>query len=95
RHYRFTLDGAQLADTLGDEIEARYRASHAVPRGVALDFGAAYRQMSGRGEVWIDQDGLPRRLALQMEFPAQAGQGRSSQPLQRPARRAGHYPGGG
>ncbi|MBA3469749.1 MAG: hypothetical protein H0T53_08900 [Herpetosiphonaceae bacterium] len=81
RHYRFTLDGPKLADTLSAQIEAQYRASHTIPVGAAVDFGAAYRQMGGQGEVWIDQDGLPRRLTLQLEFPPQGQQGRSSSTL--------------
>ena len=34
--------------------------------------------MGGNGEIWIDQDGLPSRLVLTLEFPAHAGQERAT-----------------
>jgi hypothetical protein len=38
----------------------------------------AYREMSGQGELWIDSEGLPRRLALRLELPQQQNGDRSS-----------------
>ncbi|MCA0353706.1 MAG: hypothetical protein LCH85_17065 [Chloroflexi bacterium] len=77
-HYGFKLDGTALAEKLGPMLEAQIRASRNVPAHVVLDAGRAYRDMQGHGEIWIDQTGLPRRIALTLEFPAQQGQGRST-----------------
>ncbi|KPL91653.1 LamG-like jellyroll fold domain-containing protein [Herpetosiphon geysericola] len=76
-HVSFSLDGSSLADQLGPMLEQHIRASRNIPAHVVLDAGQAYRTMQGRGELWIDQAGLPRRIALTIEFPAQRGQGRS------------------
>ncbi|MBM7844941.1 LamG-like jellyroll fold domain-containing protein [Herpetosiphon giganteus] len=76
-HVGFSLDGSRLADQLAPMLEQHIRASRNVPAHVVLDAGQAYRTMQGRGELWIDEAGLPRRIALTIEFPAQRGQGRS------------------
>ncbi len=77
-HYRFTLDGPALAAAIQDHLDATVRSQQKVPTGVEVDTTAAYRTLSGQGELWIDSLGLPRRLTLQLVYPPQGQAGRST-----------------
>ncbi|HEY1014540.1 MAG TPA: hypothetical protein VGE07_17660, partial [Herpetosiphonaceae bacterium] len=73
--YTFAMDGPAFAAALKDKLEAQLRASGDLPAGVSLD-PAAYRDMQGSGEVWLDGEGLPRRMALRIDLPPQRSSGR-------------------
>ncbi len=72
QRYRFDLDGPAFADYMRTQLEEHLRRNGELPPGVYLDTPEAYRQAVGEGEIWIDSDGLPRRLIIRMEFPQQA-----------------------
>ncbi|HYF63552.1 MAG TPA: hypothetical protein VD886_12110, partial [Herpetosiphonaceae bacterium] len=68
--YAFDLDGAAFAGFVQARMEDQLRAAGRLPSGVSLDAGA-YRGLAGSGEIWIDAEGLPRRLKLSLELPPQ------------------------
>ncbi|MCA0350423.1 MAG: hypothetical protein LCH85_00375 [Chloroflexi bacterium] len=72
QHYRFNFNGEQFANYLQPKLEAQLRQRGELPAGMSLDTSTSYAQMSGTGEVWLDQHGLPSRLSLNLNLPAQA-----------------------
>lgn len=70
--YGFDVDGPALAAYLRDRLEDQLRARGKLPLGMSLDTSSQYRHTTGRGEVWIGDDGLPLRLTLRLEYPAAA-----------------------
>lgn len=70
-HYHFVIDGAALAATMTKQIEAELRRKGELPAGMSLSTSAAFRQIAGSGEAWLDEDGLPLRLRAEIEFPEQ------------------------
>ncbi len=41
-----------------------------LPLGVTLSISEQYRKLTGQGEVWLDEAGLPLRLAIHLVYPA-------------------------
>lgn len=70
----FRLDGPALAAYLREQLDRALRNREAVPAGVQLDGAAAYSDMTGSGELWVGQDGLPLRQLLTLRFPEQGGE---------------------
>ncbi|MCP4418904.1 MAG: hypothetical protein GY805_19990, partial [Chloroflexi bacterium] len=76
--YTFTLDGLAFARHIQQQLEARLREQGQLPAGLELSTSNLYRTMSGQGELWIGDDGLPLRLIIDAEFPPQDGNGRTA-----------------
>ncbi|MFN8474924.1 MAG: NosD domain-containing protein [Anaerolineae bacterium] len=68
RHYRFTLDGPRYAEYLRNQLQLLLADD--LPPGVELQAPPMYQRMTGAGELWIDGDGLPRRMDVDMSLPA-------------------------
>ncbi|MCL4862851.1 MAG: hypothetical protein KJZ93_25795, partial [Caldilineaceae bacterium] len=69
--YRFELDGPIFAAYVRDQIEAAMRQKGELPPGVHIDLPAYYRDMTGGGELWVRENGLPLRQILDLRFPEQ------------------------
>ncbi len=69
--YSFTLDGPAFAAYMHEQLLAALRAKGELPPGVQLEAPAYYRDMTGRGELWIGENGLPVRQILDLRFPEQ------------------------
>ncbi|RIK30050.1 MAG: hypothetical protein DCC55_37550, partial [Chloroflexi bacterium] len=69
--YRFELDGPIFAAYVRDQIEAAMRQKGELPPGVHIDLPAYYRDMTGSGELWVRENGLPLRQILDLRFPEQ------------------------
>jgi subtilase family serine protease/subtilisin-like proprotein convertase family protein len=67
--YSFEVDGPAFAAHIREQLEQQLRATGELPPGMSLDTPRAYRQMSGQGEIWLDGDGLPLRLQVDLEYP--------------------------
>ncbi|MCP4537114.1 MAG: DUF11 domain-containing protein, partial [Chloroflexi bacterium] len=67
--YAFDLNGPALAAYVRDQLEQQLRERGELPDGINLDTSDAYRKVKGQGEIWLDGDGLPRRLTMVMAFP--------------------------
>ena len=69
--YRFELDGPIFAAYVRDQIEAAMRQKGELPPGLHIDLPAYYRDMTGGGELWVRENGLPLRQVLDLRFPEQ------------------------
>ncbi|MFN8440638.1 MAG: LamG-like jellyroll fold domain-containing protein [Caldilineaceae bacterium] len=69
--YAFTLDGPAFANYMHEQMTVALRAKGELPPGVQLDAPAYYRNMTGSGELWVGENGLPVRQILTLNFPEQ------------------------
>lgn len=69
--YTFTLDGEVLAAYLRNRLEETMRQQGELPPGIHLNASDYYREMTGHGELWVGEDGLPLRQVLHLQFPEQ------------------------
>ncbi|MDY7077858.1 MAG: LamG-like jellyroll fold domain-containing protein [Chloroflexota bacterium] len=67
--YTFDVNGPAFAIYMRDQLETALRERGELPPGVRLEAARVYRDMTANGEIWIDADGLPLRLTLQLDFP--------------------------
>jgi hypothetical protein len=67
--YAFDMDGPSFAAYMRDQLEKHLIEKGELPAGLTLDKARVYNDMTGDGEIWIDEDGLPLRLTLHLEFP--------------------------
>lgn len=77
QHFTFDLDAATFAEQMRAELETGLRRRGELPPGVRINVNEVYATMMGRGEIWIDADGLPRRLVVRLTMLA-AGNGDES-----------------
>lgn len=69
--HTFEIDGPTFANFMRDQMEQTLRAKGELPPNVRLEAADYYRQMSGDGELWVRDDGLPLRQILNLVFPEQ------------------------
>ncbi len=67
QRYTFRLDGPRYADYQVERMETLLAGQ--IPDGVKLGRSPVYARMSGRGELWVDGDGRPRREILDLSLP--------------------------
>jgi hypothetical protein len=67
--YTFDVDGPAFAAYVRERLEDQLRRSGKLPAGMTLDTPRAYREMGGQGEIWLDKNGLPLRLAVDLDYP--------------------------
>ncbi|MFN8474926.1 MAG: hypothetical protein U0822_22250 [Anaerolineae bacterium] len=65
--YTFRVDGPRYADYQLERMETLLAGQ--IPDGVKLTRSPLYDRMSGRGELWVDSDGRPRREILDLSLP--------------------------
>lgn len=71
RRYGFDLDGSEFAAAMANELASSMRDRGELPAGAQVAIPAQYRDMTGSGELWIDDSsGLPLRSELTVHFPA-------------------------
>jgi hypothetical protein len=70
--YTFIMDGPALAAYMRDRLEQVLLAQGKLPPGVTVEAARDYRELTGEGEVWLDEQGLPLRLQLQLRYPPAA-----------------------
>lgn len=69
--YSFEIDGLAFANYLHEQLVTAMRAKGELPPSVQLEAPAYYRDMTGQGELWVDENGLPLRQVLALRFPEQ------------------------
>ncbi len=69
--YAFTLDGPTFARSVQQQMADAMRLKGDVPDGIRFEAPSYYSDMTGHGELWVGQDGLPIRQQLALQFPAQ------------------------
>jgi len=80
--YTFEMDGPTLAIYMRDRLEQVLLQQGKLPPGVTLETAREYRDLTGEGEVWLDERGLPMRLALHLVYPPEANGSHSEADLQ-------------
>ncbi|MDT8304557.1 MAG: Ig-like domain-containing protein, partial [Anaerolineae bacterium] len=66
--YTFQFDGAQYGQYLAAKQERNSEGP--LPPGATYAAPEVVRRMSGTGELWLDEAGLPRRQSLVIDMPA-------------------------
>ena len=69
--YSFEIDGPAFAIFARDQMEQALRAKGELPPQMHLDVHPYYRDMTGEGELWVGENGLPLRQILTLRFPEQ------------------------
>jgi hypothetical protein len=77
--YSFTIDGPAFAAFVRDQIEQAMRAKEALPLDSHLTVSQYYHDMTGDGELWVAQNGLPVRQVLNLAFPEQRDESLNAQ----------------
>jgi hypothetical protein len=54
-------------------LEATLRAQGELPAGLHLGLVQQYVNMTGHGEIWLNEAGLPVRQIIHLEFPPEPG----------------------
>ena len=67
-HITFAVDGPRFARHVAEEM--RRQMAGQVPDGVAMAPPEVLNRTSGTGELWLDEEGLPRRQSLELSLPA-------------------------
>ena len=67
--YTFRIDGRSYAAYLRDQLERHLAEKGELPSGVELHLPRQYAGMTGEGELWVSEDGLPLRQILHLAFP--------------------------
>jgi hypothetical protein len=70
--YAFNVDGPAFARHLRDQLEAYLHEKGELPLRMTLDTPRLYLDMTGQGEIWIDDRGLPLRMVVHLDYPEQA-----------------------
>ena len=66
--YHFDLDGRELAAYTRRLLEHQLQERGELPAGMRLGDLDGYQQMSGTGELWVNSEGLPTRLLLDLDM---------------------------
>lgn len=66
--YTFRVDGLSYARYMRDQIEQQLAEKGELPSGVNLDLPRQYVDMTGEGELWVGEDGLPLRQIIHLEM---------------------------
>ncbi len=59
-----------------DKVQQIYQEQGRLPAGITLETPAVYANMQGTGELWLNADGLPARLIINLNLPAEGQRGR-------------------
>ncbi|MFZ0548917.1 MAG: hypothetical protein WAM60_25945, partial [Candidatus Promineifilaceae bacterium] len=70
--YTFEINGRLFAEFMREQLTEQLNAKGELPPGMSLDVPKAYVGMTGQGEVWVSEDGLPIRQILDIQFPETA-----------------------
>ncbi|MFN2184456.1 MAG: LamG-like jellyroll fold domain-containing protein [Anaerolineae bacterium] len=70
--YGFELDGPALAEKVRQQWQEQLLKQGGLPTGVEAQAPAALRDVTGHGELWLDSEGLPARLTVEIAYPRDA-----------------------
>ncbi len=69
--YAFQVDGPGFAAYARDRAQASLAAEGKLPQGTQVELSPIYSGMTGSGELWLEESGLPARQILHLQFPEQ------------------------
>ncbi|MHB0857880.1 MAG: right-handed parallel beta-helix repeat-containing protein, partial [Anaerolineae bacterium] len=67
--YSFVVSGPRFAEYVRQQAEADIRAEPGAPAGLTLQPSPALQKLTGHGELWVNQAGLPVRQVLDIQMP--------------------------
>lgn len=67
--YTYTIDGPTFADYMRQQMEDYLHEHGKLPPDISLDTADVYTGMTGEGEVWVNEQGLPVRQIVSLVFP--------------------------
>lgn len=67
--FTFDFDGARFSAYMQTRMDAALRERGELPAGMNADLPAEYRKITGQGEIWLDPDGLPRYIQIELDLP--------------------------
>ena len=67
--YAFVIDGKILAEQNRDDMQTALEAQGVLPAGTELSTADMLSSMTGTGELWLDADGYPSSLVLDLDQP--------------------------
>ena len=73
KRYAFEISGPRYAAYVRDQLEAALREHGELPPSLRLGLVRQYVNMEGHGQIWIDENGLPVRQTIHLEFPPEPG----------------------
>ncbi|MCB0121447.1 MAG: hypothetical protein KDE58_04345, partial [Caldilineaceae bacterium] len=71
--YAFDLSGPKFAAFMKAQMEEQLRRSGELPPSMSLSTPNQYVGMTGQGELFVNDAGLPARLLIHIDLPPQAG----------------------
>ncbi|MCB0036465.1 MAG: hypothetical protein KDE51_20675, partial [Anaerolineales bacterium] len=69
--YTFEIDSHAFADYIKRDLEASLKSSGQLPQGFQLSAPDQLKNSTGQGEIWINEQGLPSYLAIDLALPRQ------------------------
>jgi hypothetical protein len=69
RHYYFDLDGKALARLVRANWEEGLRRRGKLPASVTMELPSQFVHMTGAGQLWVAETGLPWRQRMDLFFP--------------------------
>jgi len=76
--YSFSMDRPAFASRMRDQMEMQLREQGKLPSGLELSASDTYHLLTGQGILWLDEQGLPTRLSLDLALPAHGESGRTT-----------------
>ncbi|HEX9028232.1 MAG TPA: hypothetical protein VF823_03580, partial [Anaerolineales bacterium] len=67
--YAFDLDGPAMAEEVRQQWQRQLQEKGELPADAQVQAPAQFREATGHGEVWLDSQGLPRRLSVEISYP--------------------------
>jgi len=77
--YSFAIDGPVFARQVRDQLDSALRVRGGLPPAITIGLPEYYRDMTGDGELWVSDQGLPLRQILNLRFPEQHDEKASTQ----------------
>ncbi len=68
--YTFDINGTKYAQFMRRQMQEQMRRNGELPPGMSLGQAASLTDITAHGELWLDDQGLPARQIIHMEFPA-------------------------
>jgi type II secretory pathway pseudopilin PulG len=67
--YRFDINGSAFADYIRRQTEIELQRTGELPTGLNLKAASHFQRMTGHGEIWLNERGLPIRQSVTVTFP--------------------------
>lgn len=77
QRYTFEIDTEAYSEVMRQRIQEHMAQFGTVPAGLTVETPSMYQNMTGSGQLWLDENQLPARLMIDLEIPPQSDIGRT------------------